>query len=135
LTVSSSRPRPTGSIRARAAILTPRPVWGIWSHDQLYLSIGSPTLRAAIREQPAVTVHLDSGTDVVIVEGFVISPTVTRPAQIEAYNRKYDWDFQVSQYGALILVSPVKVVAWRTAGWAGRDSFRSTGSWTFDDRG
>ena len=47
----------------------PRPVWGVWFLQQLHLSIGSPTLRRAIREEPEVTIHLDSGTDAVIVEG------------------------------------------------------------------
>src|SRR5436190_19306723 len=47
----------------------PRPVWGIWLDDRLQLSVGSPVLRRAGAVGDAVTVHLDSGTDVVIVEG------------------------------------------------------------------
>jgi hypothetical protein len=113
----------------------PRPVWGVWSLQQLHLSIGSPTLRLAIREEPAVTIHLDSGTEVVIGEGLVIPSAATTPALIEAYNQKYDWDYQVSQYGDLTRVLPGKVLAWRTAGRAGRDSFQSTGCWIFDDLG
>ena len=41
---------------------------------------------------------------------------------IQAYHQKYDWDFQVSQYGELTEVEPMKVLAWRTAGWAGHDN-------------
>ena len=52
---------------------------------------------------------------------------------IQAYNQKYDWDYQASQYGDFATVQPQKVLAWRTAGAAGRDSFRSTGCWIFDD--
>jgi hypothetical protein len=111
----------------------PRPVWGIWSRQGLHLSIGSPTLRRAFSEEPAVTVHLDSGTDVVIVEGHVLPPVPTTPTLIKAYNEKYDWDYQVSQYGELTRVQPGTVLAWRTGGWAGRDSFQTTGSWLFDD--
>ena len=110
----------------------PRPVWGIWSDEQLHLSIGSPTVLAAIREEPAVTIHLDSGTDVVIVEGLVTRSAVPTPALVDAYNLKYDWDYQTSVYGDLTQVRPATVLAWRTAGWAGRDSFQATGSWTFD---
>jgi hypothetical protein len=113
----------------------PRPVWGVWFAQQLHLSIGSPTLRRAIREEAAVTVHLESGTDVVIVEGLVTPSAASAPALVEAYNRKYDWDYQVAQYGELTQVQPGKVLAWRTAGWAGRDSFETTGCWTFDDQG
>jgi len=110
----------------------PRPVWGIWIREQLHLSIGSPALREAIREEPAVTVHLDSGTDVVIVEGFILPPAPTPPALIRAYNQKYDWDYQAWQYGELTSLGPQKVLAWRTAGVAGRESFRTTGCWVFD---
>jgi len=110
----------------------PRPVWGIWSQQQLYLSIGSPTLVQAIRADPVVTVHLGSGTDVVIVEGLASSSAPTAAPLIQAYNDKYAWDYDVSQYGALTRVRPSKVLAWRTAGPAGRDSFQTTGSWIFD---
>jgi len=111
----------------------PRPVWGIWSREQLHLSIGTPALRRTLREDPAVTVHLDSGTDVVIVEGLLIPAAATSSELIQAYNQKYDWDYQASQYGDFATVQPQKVLAWRTAGVAGRDSFRSTGCWIFDD--
>lgn len=46
----------------------PRPVWGIWNQEQLHLSIGSPTLRRALRDDPTVTVHLGSGTVLRLVE-------------------------------------------------------------------
>ena len=49
----------------------PRPVWGVWQGDRLYLSVGTPATLQALMADPAVTVHLDSGTDVVIVEGRV----------------------------------------------------------------
>ncbi len=112
----------------------PRPVWGIWYGLRLHLSVGSPSLQRAISRDPMVTVHLDSGTDVVLVEGTTGSAAEdeTSASVIEAYNAKYDWDYQVAQYGALIVVQPVRVLAWRTAGWAGRDSFQATGCWGFD---
>ena len=111
----------------------PRPVCGIWSQQRLHLSIGSSTLLRAIREERAVTVHLDSGTDVVIVEGLIAAATPTTSPVIQACNQKCDWDYQVSQYGELTEVEPMKVLAWRTAGWAGRDSFQTTGCWIFGE--
>jgi hypothetical protein len=112
----------------------PRPVWGLWHGQRLHLSVGSPALMRAVGQDPSVTVHLDSGTDVVLLEGTAI-PTVrggTPSLVIEAYNTKYDWDYQVAQYGELIVVQPLRVLAWRTAGWAGRESFQATGCWDFD---
>jgi len=150
----------------------PRPVWGVWTPDQqLWLSIGSPGLRRELDGDPRVTVHLDSGTDVVVVEGLVtpavsdaastsgsgpVPASESDPAQgstqgsvqgstqgsvqssapgsdpVQAYNAKYDWDYRVEEYGELVAVHPVKVLAWRCAGWAGRDGFQTTGSWVFD---
>jgi hypothetical protein len=112
----------------------PRPVWGVWLADRLELSIGSPAVMRAVLTAPEVTVHLDSGTDVVIVEGLASSGS-TPPEALEAYNRKYDYDYQVGAYGELTRVTPVTVLAWRAAGWAGRESFQQTSSWRFDRPG
>lgn len=108
----------------------PRPVWGVWSANTLYLSIGSPTLRAAAASNAPMTAHLGSVTDVVIVEGVAVASTDDRSV-LDAYNNKYDWDYTIDQYGPFTIVAPSKVMAWRSAGWAGRDGFRTTGRWTF----
>jgi hypothetical protein len=108
----------------------PRPVWGVWSESRLCLSIGSPSIRSrAVRGAP-VAVHLDSGTDVVIVNGTVRS-TTTAAALISMYDAKYDWTYEVAEYGPLTVVVPNDVLAWRSAGWAGRDGFEKTGRWVF----
>ncbi len=108
----------------------PRPVWGVWREECLYLSIGTPATLRALADDPNVTVHLDSGTDVVIVEGRARQP-VSSGDRITAYNQKYDWDYDVGKYGPLQCVEPAVVLAWRAAGWAGRDSFQETGRWQF----
>ena len=112
----------------------PRPVWGVWHARHLHLSVGSPGLLRALAQDPAVTVHLDSGTDVVIVEGTTGRDPDERcpPAVIEAYNIKYDWDYQVAQSGPLVVIRPQQVLGWRSAGWSGREGFQVTGRWTFD---
>jgi hypothetical protein len=112
----------------------PRPVWGVWRNCQLYLSIGTPFTRRATVADPAVTVHLDSGTDVVIVEGRAASCAGDHEA-IADYDRKYDWTYDVGEYGPLTCVEPETILAWRTAGWAGRDSFQQTGRWRFTRQG
>lgn len=47
----------------------PRPVWGVWKDPHLLLSIGTPSTLRALLADPRLTAHLDSGTDVVIIEG------------------------------------------------------------------
>ena len=112
----------------------PRPVWGVWLDHWLHLSLGSPTLRRHIGFHPGVTVHLDSGLDVVLVEGLAIQSTAGESARaIEAYDAKYDWSYDVDQYGAFVRVEPDFVMAWRAAGPAGRDGFRHAGRWRFPD--
>ena len=106
----------------------PRPVWGVWAESALHLSIGSPPIVAALASAPEVTVHLGGATDVVIIEGVVLGSSVD-PEVVAAYDAKYDWDYQIEEYGPLTVIRPRKVMAWRSAGWAGRDGFRQTGRW------
>jgi hypothetical protein len=107
-----------------------RPVWGFWYESALHMTIGSPALRAGIERDTRVTVHLDRGTDVVIVEGVASSEAAT-PALLAAYDAKYDWKYDADTYGPFTLITPAVVKAWRTAGVAGRDSFQETGRWEF----
>ena len=108
----------------------PRPVWGVWASRCLHLSIGTPITRAALALDPTVTIHLDSGTDVVIVEGRVVAST-TDPDVIAAYDRKYDWTYDVEEFGSLICVAPTAILAWQVTGWAGRGSFQRSARWDF----
>lgn len=106
----------------------PRPVWGIWHERDLYLSVGSLVLVRQLASDPVVTVHVDSGTDVVIVEGTAVDLSVDQ-LFLERYNTKYDWNYVVDEYGPLTHVVATAVIAWRSAGWAGRGGIRSSGRW------
>jgi hypothetical protein len=109
----------------------PRPVWGIWRDHRLHLSIGSTVITRQLERTPDVTVHLDSGVDVVIVEGHTTGPTEAA-ALYDAYDEKYDWSYSTDEYGPLTTIVPSTVLAWRSAGWAGREGFQETGRWGFD---
>jgi hypothetical protein len=108
----------------------PRPVWGIWADERLDLSIGSPVIARLLGDRPEVAVHLDSGTDVVVVEG-VVSGQTDDPALISAYNDKYGGTYSTTEYGPLTRIRPTTVLAWRAGGRAGRDGFRRAGRWRF----
>jgi len=109
----------------------PRPVWGVWDDGQLHLSVGTPSLRRALAPGTSATVHLDSGTDVVIVDGIVWGMT-DDPLAIAGYDAKYDWQYAVADYGPLLVVDATTVYAWRTRGPAGRDGFAASGKWRID---
>jgi hypothetical protein len=115
-----------------AGVPHPRPLWGLWVDHRLHLSIGSPVInrQLAARDGPALTAHLESGTDVVILEG-TVAGTTDDPALLERYDAKYDWNYTVEEYGPLTSVVPTTVIAWRSAGWAGRESFRTASKWGF----
>src|SRR5205807_8375670 len=90
-----------------------RPVWGVWSGDGLFLSVGHGGLqRTGASPSMPITVHVDSAMDVVIIEGVIdrvaglVSPEVTREPTLdiplsarreatESYNRKYARNFEV----------------------------------------
>ena len=109
----------------------PRPVWGIWSDERLLLSIGSPVVARQAHASPDVTVHLDSGTDVVVLEGRVAAD-YDLATFLTAYNEKYDWNYTLDEYGPPTVIEPRLVLAWRSAGWAGREGFVAAGKWSFD---
>jgi hypothetical protein len=108
----------------------PRPVWGAWMQDRLHLSIGSPALQRLAAPGAPVAVHLDSGVDVVIVEGVVTGECRTEEV-LAAYDAKYQWAYDVDELGPLTTIAPSSVLAWRAAGRAGRDGFRQSGRWSF----
>lgn len=110
----------------------PRPVWGLWLDGVLLVSIGSPVLAREVGADSRVTVHLDSGTGVVIVEGrgATVTDAATLDRFLPAYNGKYDWNYTLDEYGPPTRIEPERVLAWRSGGWAGRDGFHQVGKWT-----
>jgi hypothetical protein len=108
-----------------------RPVWGVWHDSTLCVSVGSPELRRTLAEDGRVTVHLESGTEVVVVEGWAVSSHAESTA-VEMYNAKYDYNYDVSLYGPLTRIEPRQALAWTTAGVAGREGFRMGSAWSFD---
>lgn len=98
------------------------PKWAVYLNGKLYFD-GSPETRHArnIAENPHLVVHLESGEDVVIVEGVAKEsgkPTPELAAQIaRAYAQKYadrGYAPQPEQWdeGGLFEIEPHTVIAW-----------------------
>jgi len=103
------------------------PVWGVW-HEGAVIFSTDPSSRKAqnLAANPAVTIHLESGDEVVILEG-LIDKTKLNSRIDDAYNAKYkmrlsDFPGPVSIYS----LRPKKVMAWRE-----KDFVTSATKWQF----
>jgi nitroimidazol reductase NimA-like FMN-containing flavoprotein (pyridoxamine 5'-phosphate oxidase superfamily) len=98
------------------------PVWAVWVDSMVVFEGGPGTRRGRnIAANPAVVVHIESGEDIVIVEGVaeeIRSPEPELEAKlVEAYAKYrkthgYEADPANWREGGLYLVHPDKVLAW-----------------------
>src|SRR6266545_2158700 len=113
-----------------------RPVWGVWLPDGFWFSTGSRA-RHNLVANPQITVHLDSGAEVVIVEGVArrVSGADRLQAFLAAYNAKYNWDASAAADGVAdssgaagpaYRVRPQVVFGWDT-------ELRTATRWSFAD--
>jgi hypothetical protein len=109
----------------------PRPVWGVWTGTHLLLSVGSPTLAASLADDATLAVNLESATEVVVLEGRVADRNVIDETAIALYDTKYEWHYDITEYGPLLAVAPERVHAWESKGWAGRDGFVAGATFEF----
>ena len=71
------------------------PVWGAWVGEVFYFACGKNSQKArSIAANPNIVVHLESGDDVVILEGTLepVKDKVVIPKLSEEYLSKYDFD-------------------------------------------
>jgi PPOX class probable F420-dependent enzyme len=101
--------RPDGSPHAM-------PVWGLWLDGSLYFSSGSASRKTRnLAVDPRIVVHLESGDDVVVLEG--VARRVTDDAELlrvaELYTAKYDFEFDPSSPDYPVFrVTPRRAYAW-----------------------
>jgi general stress protein 26 len=95
------------------------PAWAVWLDGTLYFE-GSPRTKRArnLAENPAVVVHLESGDDVVILEG--VAREVTDPARLAAIDQAYFTKYAVRLTDhpgevAIYSVRPSRAFAWQEA--------------------
>jgi hypothetical protein len=87
------------------------PEWGLWQDSGLLFSCGASSRKArAIARDPRIVVHLESGDDVVIVEGEAEAAVAT-DEDVTAYERKYD--YRPNPGEAWYRVVPRRTLAWR----------------------
>ena len=92
------------------------PVWGLWFEGALCLSTGTESRKGRnLAARPDVIVHLESGDDVVLIDG-VIEP-MTDPTTLarfaDAYHAKYAFRPDPAATGSVYLrVRPRAVLTW-----------------------
>ncbi len=77
-----------------------RPVWGVWLPDGFWFSTGS-LARNNLPLNSEITVHLEDGREVVILEGTARPETDLRSLQAmcDAYGPKYDYPIEPADGG------------------------------------
>lgn len=91
-----------------------RPIWGAWV-DHCFFFDGGGSWRRDIAANPAITVHLESGAEAVIVEGTVevvetLDADVARRV-VESYAARYP--YRPETVAGMYVVRPQVVFAWR----------------------
>jgi len=94
------------------------PVWGMWMDGALYFGTGRDTRKAKnLSHNPAVSVHLESGDDVVILEGTVEPVDIgadkpLRKSLDGESRRKYKMPLAVMEGVVLYRLRPRVALAW-----------------------
>jgi hypothetical protein len=92
------------------------PVWGVWL-DGAFAWSGSPASRWArnLVTNPAISLHLESGSEVVIVEGdaaHIEGDDALTAAFIAAWDTKYGIASQDTGTRTIFQLSPVRARSW-----------------------
>ena len=110
------------------------PVWGLWIDEVFYFSCGKKSRKARnIAANPNIVVHLESGDDVVILEGELelVTDDGMFPCLSKEYKNKYDFD-PFGEAGAqpgepFYFLRVKKAYAWRE-----KDFPKSATRWKFE---
>lgn len=106
------------------------PVWGVWLDEAFYFASGRQSRKARnLAENPSIVVHLESGDDVVILEGVV--EVITDPDLlariVKVYAAKYNMGEGEIGGSPVFTVRPQRAFAWLE-----RDFPGSATRWQFD---
>lgn len=110
------------------------PVWGVWLDGHLYFGTG-PNARKArnLDANPAMVVHLESGDDVVILEGTAVKLTEMSPELYEDFSTAYAIKYPGIKPNPPSKNEPIYTLHVQTAmAWQEKDFPRTATRWEFD---
>jgi PPOX class probable F420-dependent enzyme len=104
------------------------PVWAVWSDDVLWLSTSPESQKGAnLARDPRAVVHLESGDDVVILEGDVNRAAWPRHV-LDAYEAKYGYRIDAQNRDtSLFLLRPRVAYTWTE-----QEFTKNATRWLFD---
>jgi hypothetical protein len=110
------------------------PVWGFWIDGAVFFGTARASRKARnLAHQPRVSIHLDSGDDVVILEGTTVEVDLTDKQmfkKLDAASRaKYKMPLTVTPGSVFYSVYPDVVLAWTE-----KDFPNNATRWRFDRR-
>lgn len=107
------------------------PVWGVWIDDALYFSTDPNSSKGRnIARSPEVVVHLESGDDVVILEGGAetVSDMAVLTRFADAYEKKYEFRPDPGDPGGMTYVLRPRVAHT----WVEKDFPNTATRWRFE---
>ena len=90
-----------------------RPTWGVFVDDTIYFG-GGPNTRWSrnLATNPQVTVHLESGSNVVIAEGTIARITDGDDPRLVAADDAYEQKYEMRHGPPMWVLKPDLVLAW-----------------------
>lgn len=107
------------------------PVWGLWLDGQMMFATDSSSAKARnARRNPACSVHLESGDEVVILDGSL--DVMSDPQTLERFNDEYNTKYSINP-GAGGDAAPVFALTHQTVlAWMEVDFPSTATRWRFD---
>jgi hypothetical protein len=110
------------------------PVWGFWIDGQVIFGTARSSRKALnLAKNPAVSVHLESGDDVIILEGAAVEIDISDQTilkKLDAASReKYRMPLMLVPEGVFYSVRPRTVLAWTE-----KDFPNTATRWKFDSK-
>lgn len=92
-----------------------RPVWGVFVDDVIYFG-GGPNTRWSrnLAANPRVSVHLESGSEVVIAEGSVDRIEDAGDPRLSAIDDAYEAKYKMRHGPPIWFLRPTLVLAWKS---------------------
>ena len=113
------------------------PVWGVWLDGALHFGTDAASRKARnLAANPAMVAHLESGDDVVIIDGDTVrvSEEGSLARFVDAFEDKYDIRLETGVSGARQAMAVFRLDARAVLAWRERDFPATATRWTIDSK-